>query len=77
MGLGGRNYSHGVPVDDVGEFHAKLDQADADRTKGRMITPIGYEKGAFEYARSKGISLWRYNLCFAKPSLGCNPVNLS
>jgi len=55
-----KNYNHSVPVDDVEEFHAKLEQVGADRTKGTMITPIGYDKGSIEYARSKGIGLWRY-----------------
>lgn len=55
-----KNYSHTVPVDDAEEFHAKLEQVGADRTKGTMITPIGIDKGTIEYARSKGIGLWRY-----------------
>lgn len=55
-----KNYSHNVPVDDVEEFHAKLEQVGADRTKGTIITPIGFEQGAIEYARSKGMGLWRY-----------------
>jgi hypothetical protein len=55
-----KNYGHTVPVDDAEEFHAKLEQVGADRTKGTMITPIGFDTGTVEYARSKGIGLWRY-----------------
>ena len=57
-----KHYNHSVPVDDAEEFHAKLEQVGADRTKGTMITPIGFEQGTIEYARSKGIGLWRYIL---------------
>jgi len=55
-----KNYSHTVPVDDVEEFHAKLSQVGADRTKGSMITSVGYDPGSVEFARSKGIGLWRF-----------------
>ncbi|YAF97670.1 MAG: restriction endonuclease [Nodularia sp. CChRGM 3473] len=55
-----KNYSNKVPVDDVEEFHAKLDQVGADCTKGTLITPVGFDEGALEYARSKGIGLWRW-----------------
>jgi len=55
-----KNYGHKVPVDDAEEFHAKLEQVGADRTKGTMITPVGFDTGTVEYAKSKGIGLWRY-----------------
>lgn len=55
-----KNYSHKVPVDDVEEFHAKLNQIGANKTKGSIITPVGFDQGAFEFARSKGIGLWRW-----------------
>jgi hypothetical protein len=55
-----KNYTHSVPVDDVEEFHAKLSQIGADRVKGSIITPIGFDIGAFEFAKSKGIGLWRF-----------------
>jgi hypothetical protein len=54
-----KNYSHTVPVDDVEEFHAKLSQVGADRTKGSMITLVGFDLGSVKFARSKGIGLWR------------------
>jgi hypothetical protein len=55
-----KNYRHSVPVDDAEEFHAKLEQVGADRTKGTMISPVGFQQRTVEYARSKGIGLWRY-----------------
>jgi hypothetical protein len=55
-----KNYSHTVPVDDVEEFHAKLLQIGPNRAKGTMITPTGFGSGAIEYAKSKGIGLWRF-----------------
>src|SRR4051812_36597000 len=55
-----KNYTHKVPVDDAEEFHAKLAQIGADRTKGTMITPVGFDSGTVAFSRSKGIGLWRY-----------------
>jgi hypothetical protein len=55
-----KNYNKKVPVDDVEEFHSKLAQIGVNRTKGSIITPKGFDEGAFNFARSKGIGLWRY-----------------
>lgn len=55
-----KNYSHTIPVDDVEEFHAKLNQVGANRTKGTMITPVGFDSGALAFAQSKGIGLCRW-----------------
>lgn len=52
-------YRHAVPVDDVEEFHAKLAQIGADRTKGTVVTTGKFQKGASAYAQSKGIGLVR------------------
>lgn len=54
-----KDYRSLVPVDDVEEFHAKLDQIGADRTKGTVITRSGFQASAFNFARSKGIGLAR------------------
>lgn len=55
-----KDYSNGIPVDDVEEFHAKLQQIGADNTKGIMITKNGcFQKSAVTYAESKGIALAR------------------
>ncbi len=55
-------YKGRIPVDDVEEFHAKLQQIGADNTKGIMITRDGaFQSGALKYAKSNGISLLKYD----------------
>lgn len=55
-----KDYKNAVPVDDVEEFHAKLQQIGADNTKGIIITRTGaFQKSALKYAFSKGIALAR------------------
>lgn len=55
-----KDYSSNIPVDDVEEFHSKLQQIGADNTKGIMITRYGnFQSGALRYATSKHISLAR------------------
>lgn len=48
-------YNHAVPVDDVEEFHSKLDDIGAH--KGIMVTTVGFQKGAIKTARGRGIAL--------------------
>lgn len=53
-----KDYSNALPVDDVEEFHAKLQQIGSDNTKGIIITRYSlYQESAVNYARSKGIML--------------------
>ena len=53
-----KDYSKALPVDDVEEFHAKLQQIGADNTKGIIITRHAlYQEGAINYAKSKGIMI--------------------
>jgi hypothetical protein len=54
-----KDYSRAVPVDDIEEFHAKLEQIAADKTKGTMITTGRYQESTIQYALSKGIGLTR------------------
>ncbi len=55
-----KNYGKAIPVDDLEEFHAKLEQIGADNTKGTMITSDGhFQTGSIHYARSKKIGLAR------------------
>ncbi len=55
-----KDYAGSVPVNDVEEFHAKLQQIGADNTKGIMITSNGcFQTGTLKYANSKGIALAR------------------
>ena len=50
-----KRYGHSVPVDDVEEFHSKIDDIGAH--KGIMVTTIGYQEGAVKTARGRGIAL--------------------
>jgi hypothetical protein len=54
-----KDYESLVPVDDVEEFHAKLEQIGADNTKGTIVTRRGFQQSALKYANSKGIGLAR------------------
>ena len=55
-----KDYGNSIPVDDVEEFHAKLQQIGADNTKGLMIARNGsFQKSALQYARSKHIGIAR------------------
>ena len=55
-----KNYSHGVPVDDVEEFFAKIQQVSGANVKGIVVSTNSFQDGAFRFARSKGIGLLRY-----------------
>lgn len=48
-------YTHLVPVDDVEEFHSKLDDIGAH--KGIMVTTVGFQEGAVKTAQGRGIAL--------------------
>jgi predicted helicase len=50
-----KNYKSKVPVDDVEEFHSKLDDIDAQ--KGILITTIGFQSGAVKAAKCSRIAL--------------------
>jgi len=53
-----KDYKNSLSVDDVEEFHSKLQQIGADNTKGVIVTSNGmFQKSAIRYAISKGISL--------------------
>ena len=48
-------YNHAVPVDDVEEFHSKIDDIGAH--KGIMVTTKGYQSGTIKTAKGRGIAL--------------------
>jgi hypothetical protein len=48
-------YAHSVQVDDVEEFHSKIDDIGAH--KGIMVTTVGFQEGAVKTARGRGIAL--------------------
>lgn len=50
-----KSYNHRVPVDDVEEFHSKLDDIGAQ--KGIMVTTLGFQNGAIKAARGRRIAL--------------------
>lgn len=54
-----KEYKHSVPVDDIEEFHAKLEQIGLHKTKGTVICRNGFQKSAIQYAKAKGIGLAR------------------
>lgn len=56
-----KNYSHPVPVDDVEEFFAKVQQVAAANAKAVVASTASFQSGAMAFAKSKGIGLMR---CF-------------
>lgn len=54
-----KNYGHSVPVDDIEEFKAKLDQIAGKNVKGVVATRNSFQSGAITYAKNQGIGLVR------------------
>ena len=54
-----KDYASAIPVDDVEEFKAKLDQIAGVNKKGIMVVSGALQKGALTYARSNGIAVIR------------------
>ena len=54
-----KDYSKPVPVDDVEEFKAKLNQIAGLNVKGLFATSSAYQSGALNYSRSNGLGLLR------------------
>jgi IrrE N-terminal-like domain/Restriction endonuclease len=54
-----KDYNHPVPVDDVEEFFTKVQQVAAAKSKAILVTSNSFQRGALEFARSKGIGLLR------------------
>lgn len=54
-----KDYRKAVPVDDIEEFHAKLEQIGVHKTKGTVACRNGFQKSAVEIAKAKGIGLVR------------------
>ena len=50
-----KHYNHRVPVDDVEEFHSKIDDIGAQ--KGILITTVGFQSGAIKAAKGRRIAL--------------------
>jgi hypothetical protein len=54
-----KDYTHKVPVDDVEEFHAKVEQIGQHKTKATIVCRNGFQGGAVTYAQNIGIGLVR------------------
>jgi Restriction endonuclease len=54
-----KDYSGSIPIDDVEEFHAKIQQISEDNTKGTIVTSGALQRGARAYAKAKGIGIIR------------------
>ena len=48
-------YRHSVSVDEVEEFHSKIDDIGAH--KGILVTTVGFQEGAIKTAQGRGIAL--------------------
>jgi Zn-dependent peptidase ImmA (M78 family) len=55
-----KNYKNSVPVDDVEEFFAKVQQVGAANSKAVLASTAAFQSGAREFAKSKRIGLLRY-----------------
>ncbi|WP_299570565.1 restriction endonuclease [uncultured Shewanella sp.] len=54
-----KNLGKPVPVDDIEEFKAKLDQIGGKNTKGIVVARNSFQSGAQKYAKNQGIGLAR------------------
>lgn len=54
-----KNYNHSIPVDDIEEFKAKLDQIAGKNVKGVVATKNSFQSSARKYATNQGIGLVR------------------
>lgn len=55
-----KNYNHKVPVDDVEEFFAKIQQVSGANTKAILASTDSFQDGTLKFSKSKGIGLVRY-----------------
>lgn len=55
-----KHYTHAVPVDDVEEFYAKVQQVAAANAKAVLASTATFQSGTKKFAKSKGIGLLRY-----------------
>ncbi len=54
-----KDYKQRVPVDDVEELHAKVEQVELHRTKATVVCRNGFQESAITYAKNMGIGLVR------------------
>lgn len=56
-----KNYSHSIPVNDIEEFHNKIQQVSGVNVKGVFITNNEFQSGAYTVANSLGMMLMQVN----------------
>jgi hypothetical protein len=55
-----KDYRTPVPVDDIEEFHSKIQQIAGDNVKAIFVTSAALQRSALNYAKSKKIAVIRY-----------------
>jgi len=55
-----KDYSGTIPVNDIEEFHAKVQQISGDNVKAIFITTAALQKATLSYAQSKKIAVIRF-----------------
>lgn len=55
-----KNYESTIPIDDVEEFSAKIDQVASLNGKGIFVSSSAFQAGALSFARNKGMGVVRY-----------------
>ena len=55
-----KNYNSAVPVNDIEEFHSKVQQIAGDNVKAIFATSAALQKAALNYAKSKKIGVIRF-----------------
>lgn len=54
-----KDYSNNIPVDDIEEFHSKVQQISGDNVKAIFTTTSALQRAALAFARSKQIAVIR------------------
>jgi hypothetical protein len=55
-----KDYNSAIPVDDIEEFHSKVQQITGDNVKAIFVTSAALQRSALNYAESKKIGVIRY-----------------
>jgi len=55
-----KDYSSAIPVDDLEEFHSKIQQIAGNNVKAIFATSAALQKSALNFAKSKKIGVIRY-----------------
>ncbi len=54
-----KDYTNKVPIDDLEEFHAKLEQIGVHSKKGTVVCRNGFQESVLSYAQNMGLGLAR------------------